>query len=563
MIAVLVCAGACGGSGAASPDGAPVDAVAHVELGVEPQLLRLATVPAGGESAPMSLHVTVSGEGFSGPVEVRVQGAQAQHFRVEAPGCAALARASDGCEVRVRFAPQESGLLGADLVVSAAGTAATARLEGIALVPLDVTLQPRSWYFGREVIATAHQPPLNDAPALFTLANRSSHELPAFTAEVVGDDAQEFAVENESCGSSVPAARDCVVRVQFRPTSRGEKAATLRIRSGTTTLLAALTGRSVTPPHLVVPEDVSFGAASAPGAFELVEIRNDGEGPTGALTVDVEGPQRAAFVLTEDGCNERDLDGGQACTIKLGFAPANFGMKAATLRVKSASGVSAAVPLAGLADDASGLSALTLSSDGELGLVVVGGPPVNQGVKVTNDSNGLVTLLGATVEGDVRPGEITVVDDACPATLEPGESCLLAVQVLAQAHAGPPSWSVKVAAQPGAPAVRELKPRFLVDVSPLAMDFGRLPADRAASGPISFTFRNQGTEALPEPMFDLTGTGASQYVLESSACRGPIIGECKVRVLFAPRAAGEWPASLRVLALQVQVAEIQLSGARM
>jgi PASTA domain-containing protein/TIR domain-containing protein len=101
------------------------------------------------------------------------------------------------------------------------------------------------------------------------------------------------------------------------------------------------------PPTLTVlrvtPAQVEFGEQplQVAGPASVVTLANGGGAPLRVRSVKIEGPNAAEFTLGESQCNERKLDPGESCSIKLTFIPRASGVRVATLAI-AAEGTSAA-----------------------------------------------------------------------------------------------------------------------------------------------------------------------------------------------------------------------------
>lgn len=88
----------------------------------------------------------------------------------------------------------------------------------------NFTLKPAALEFGEQALFTG-------TTQYFWLQNKDASSLPVHEIGVRGADRQQFSVATR-CGDSVAAGDGCRIRVAFRPTSVGEKSATLRVTAG-------------------------------------------------------------------------------------------------------------------------------------------------------------------------------------------------------------------------------------------------------------------------------------------------------------------------------------------
>ncbi len=88
-----------------------------------------------------------------------------------------------------------------------------------------LTLSPRSIAFGEQKVSTT------SAARLVTVTNTSAAAVPITSVALAGPGAGQFAYIN-GCGSSLAGKAQCVIKVTFRPTSKGSKTATLNVNGG-------------------------------------------------------------------------------------------------------------------------------------------------------------------------------------------------------------------------------------------------------------------------------------------------------------------------------------------
>ncbi|MDQ2962406.1 MAG: choice-of-anchor D domain-containing protein [Pseudomonadota bacterium] len=93
----------------------------------------------------------------------------------------------------------------------------------------------------------------------------------------------------------------------------------------------------------VTPAQVEFGEQPLriAGPTAVVTLANGGGAPLRVRSVKIEGSNAAEFTLGESQCNERKLDPGESCSIKVTFSPQASGTRVATLAI-AAEGTSTA-----------------------------------------------------------------------------------------------------------------------------------------------------------------------------------------------------------------------------
>ena len=121
------------------------------------------------------------------------------------------------CTIRIAFKPASLGSLNGTLTVTdnVASSPQTATLSGTGIAP--VTVSPASLSFGK--LPVGETSPAKNV----TLTNNQSSALSFNNIYASGN----FAVESNTCGSSIAALASCSARITFSPTTTGSKTGTL------------------------------------------------------------------------------------------------------------------------------------------------------------------------------------------------------------------------------------------------------------------------------------------------------------------------------------------------
>ncbi|HYP27275.1 MAG TPA: choice-of-anchor D domain-containing protein [Blastocatellia bacterium] len=90
--------------------------------------------------------------------------------------------------------------------------------------PPTASISPLSLSFGDQVAKTSSK------PQRVTITNSGGKDLYINSVVLSGDEASEFAMQNDSCtGATIPAGKSCVVDVVFTPTAKDTRNASLVI----------------------------------------------------------------------------------------------------------------------------------------------------------------------------------------------------------------------------------------------------------------------------------------------------------------------------------------------
>lgn len=163
-----------------------------------------------------------------------------------------------------------------------------------------------------------------------------------FIAIIAGGDTASFELVEESCsGVLIEPGESCSAKLRFRPQGTGLKQARLALfgESDGGTMIG-LVGEGVAPVLSLSPGSFDFGtvAAGTRGAAQPFAVRNGGSSALELGGVGIVGSDPDQFLLAGDECTGATLAAGQACQVRVRFAPDSAGAKAATLRVGAPGG---------------------------------------------------------------------------------------------------------------------------------------------------------------------------------------------------------------------------------
>jgi hypothetical protein len=208
----------------------------EIQFSPNPASFGAASVGAVGSTGTIT--VTNVGRISTGFFIAVISGGDVASFRLLEESCTGRELQPGGvCSIHIRFAPQSAGPKRATLSVFGEG-------EGGMQVPLSgegipaaVTLAPLSHDFGRRAAGTRSR------LRSFLVRNDGSTPLALGAASLIGANPDQFSLAGDECTDVVLApGAGCQVRVRFVPSSRGKKAAKLRIASDGGAFTAGLTG---------------------------------------------------------------------------------------------------------------------------------------------------------------------------------------------------------------------------------------------------------------------------------------------------------------------------------
>lgn len=167
---------------------------------------------------------------------------------------------------------------------------------------------------------------------------------------ISGTGASAYVIESETCiGSTVDSTSTCLAKVHFAPTAAGLMTATLAITgSANGAVTIALTGSGATAGALAfTPTSGVFGNVTSGAMFDVaLQLQDVGTTPTGAITLDISGPDAAVFFVTANNCGG-GVAASASCNLTVRFSPATTGARSATLTATDAWGGSMTLSLSG------------------------------------------------------------------------------------------------------------------------------------------------------------------------------------------------------------------------
>jgi hypothetical protein len=355
-------------------------------------------------------------------------------YTISGGTCAGSALAAkSSCTVIVELKPAAPvGPKPATLTVGGA----SASLTGVALTPSTLKLAPTSNDFGS--LATG-EPSL---PFTFTVTNSGGTSSGTLTVTV--SDKTDYTIGGTCNGHELASGgAPCTVTVVFNPGATGAKPAILTVAPATgTPIMAMLTGTGRTPAQLTLTPDsndfapVAVGSAGTEAPFT---IANNGESPTGTLTIALTGTDASSFKIGSKTCSTT-LDAKASCQVGVQFKPGSVGVKSAMLSVSANPGGDVATTLGGTAGNALGVTTVagttvithmsdgtvfqtvTAQDDGTAHVIVPAGGMVT--VAIMSPFQGLDYYLATVVDvfgvTGIAPGGQLDVPSPPPGTAQPG-----------------------------------------------------------------------------------------------------------------------------------------------
>ena len=294
----------------------------------------------------------------SGALAVSLGGPNPTQFKILGTGSCmkgvTTLAAGATCTINVKFNPTATatGNKSATLEVSASpGGLVHTAVYGTAT---HLALSPATGHaFGSVVAGSA-----GSAAFTFTVKNTGTAPSGALTVSLGGTNPHQFNILGTgTCVSgttNLAVGATCTIKITFKPTTTGNKSATLSVSSSPGGIASAtLTGTGTNAHFTLSPTSHAFGsvvAGSAGSAAFTFTARNTGTAPSGAFAVSLSGANPKQFNILGTGTcvsGTTNLAVGATCTIKIAFKPTTAGNKSATLNVSSSPGGIASATLTG------------------------------------------------------------------------------------------------------------------------------------------------------------------------------------------------------------------------
>lgn len=316
-------------------------------LTLTPNQLDFGPITINKQSASQRITVKNTGTQAALNLGVALSGMSTQFVTV-GNTCATTLSGGGSCDVDLQFKPTMTGMLSAQLDVTADQTpAAHAPVAGQGLAVSDLALMPGTYDFG--ALATGRS-----ASKQFTVQNTGTVTTGALNVQIVGANASQYSVTAGCTNLTLNAGESCMFNVVFAPTALGSLPATVEVSGSPGGMSPAqLSGIGLVPAAFIIsPAAATFGPIDAglpvTRGFRLMN--------TGQETSDV-----AAFSFTQlkpdftvdaGTCAGVRLAGDAGCTFGVTFLPAGWEdtMGQVVASAQAGGTASVAVHALGLAD---------------------------------------------------------------------------------------------------------------------------------------------------------------------------------------------------------------------
>lgn len=438
------------------------------------------------------------------------------------------------CSIQVKFAPNRTGSLTGQVVVSAniAGGQLNVSLAGNGLPPDRVILAPSSLDFGSTAVGS--RSPVLPAQAV----NNGTTAVSITSLSISGP----FVIVTNSCGTStLPAQYSCQIQLAFAPTQAGSATGTLTMvdEAGTQTMALSGIGQAVATDSLSATS-LSFPgtAAGTLSDAQSITLTNSGDIALNSISISVTGPFQSSHT-----CNAQ-LAPNSACSIRVIFAPAQSGNLTGSLTVVDSIRTQT-ISLSGSGLEKAALSVVPPSITFAGQQVGVASAP--ETITVSNVGGASMANVGFQFTGSAA-ANYAISATNCGATLAAGASCTAqivftppatgnigATLVISSSTVGVQPFSVSLngGGQVGGG----------VSVRPSQINFSIVPVGQASTGQIVTITNGSGFTIR-----SLSLSSNAPFVLSQNNCTDALAAgaTCTVTVKFQPTISGAVTGSLTV-----------------
>jgi len=490
-----------------------LSSVPQTTMTVSPTTLNFSGQPLQTVSSPQTVTVT-----NTGATNLTVSSISINGDFFETDNCGNAIAASGTCQISVTFDPSTSGTRSGTLTISAniAGGQETVSLSGTGTTQSAIVVLPNSVNFGDLQVATV------STAQEVTISNTSAAPVALTSESVTGP----FAIQTNTCTSTLASNTECTLALVFQPTVAGSASGVLTVASAQGTESIGLSGTgenpatdTVSPTSLIFPATPE-GTVSTP---QTITLTNNGGVPLTGIQVLTSGDFQVI-----NGC-VASLNPQSACSLTVQFAPHATGTETGSVRITDSVG-SQNVSLSGTgtAPPTDTLSPTSLIFPA----TQIGQSAPTQAITVTNSGGAALTQLTIHVVGagfgeSNNCGSTLLAQSVCTITVTFQASSIGVVTGQIDVTDSIRSQIVPLTASGVTPAGDSL--------TPLSLDFGG-QIIATASAPKTITLSNNTQTTLSGIQIQ----SSNPDFIYTKACSTTLSagGSCAIEVEFEPHAGG-------------------------
>jgi hypothetical protein len=461
-------------------------------------------------------------------------------FGVSSTSCNSLA-AGATCKINIVFHPTKSGSFSEVLTVNDSDNSSPQLVQ---LVGSSGALEFSSTSLNLGTVTVGTQ---GTTPASLTLTNTGSSAISLNSYTFSQPD--YFLDPSSTCGSSLAGSSNCVLEIDFKPTTTGTRSGTLVVTdsdtSSPTTINLTGVGQAASN-HLVLSAT----------SFNL-----------GTVTVGTIGSSKATLTLTNNGtmaisfnslvysdpeyfedasstCGS-SLAASTSCIIYTDFKPTTTGTRPATLTITDSDPSSpSTITLTGVGKAAPTLSLSATSFN--LGTVTVGTIGSSKATLTLTNNGTTAITFNSLVYSDSEYFEDA--SSTCGSSLAGSSSCIIYTDFKPTTTGTRPATLTITDSDPSSPSTITLtgvgKAAATLQLSATSFNLGRVRVGTTGSAKATLTLTNNGTAAITINSLVYSDSEYSEDA--SSTCTSSLAGSssCIIYTDFSPTTSGTRPATL-------------------
>ncbi|MGB7190568.1 MAG: choice-of-anchor D domain-containing protein, partial [Acidobacteriaceae bacterium] len=514
--------------------------------------LSFGSVGIGGSSASQTITVT---NGTSASVALSgagISGTNAADFAVSSTTCGSSLGASASCTANVFFKPTATGARGATWAVNDGSGPLSVALSGSGVSSAgSASASPTSITWGQVAVGQA------GGPKTATLANTGGSPISISSIAFTGANSGDFAIYQQTCGSTLAASASCTVTILFKPTASGTRTANLAFidsasNSPQQVSLSGLGAGGSSGTVAASPTSLNFGSVSlgSSSASQIITVTNSTSSSVTMSASVISGANSGDFAISSTSCGST-LAASASCTASVLFEPTAAGARAAawTLTIGS-SPTPLSVALSGSGVNSSGITLTASPSSMVWGSVPFGQTSGAKTATLTNGGSAAVSINSITVTG-VNPGDFSVSSNTCGSSLAASSSCVATIFFAPKATgertatlsfndaAGNSPQTIPLSGTGGAST------SGAVTTEPSRLTFPQTLIGTTSST-LTASLMNGGASAINLSGSAMQGAQASEFTQVSTTCGASLASNtsCTVEIAFAPAGAGTRTATL-------------------
>jgi hypothetical protein len=452
------------------------------------------------------------------------------------------------CTVQIVFAPTATGLRSGQLTINgnfiAGNGQANVLLSGTGTTPASIILTPAALTFAATIVGQT------TAAQTITVSNTGGTTATLQTPVLTGE-TTDFNLTANTCTTTLAPNAQCVLSIDFTPTTDGPRAATLSLTDNVGTQTAALSGTGQFPAtDTLTPLTLSFPqqTINTTSPAQTITLSNTGDLALTSIAPSLT-PGDFAFTTT---CTTT-LPAKSSCTFSVTFTPTATGTRSSTLTITDALH-SQAFLLSGIGITPASIvltpTSLTFAT------TIVNQTTAAQNITISNTGDNPATLQTPIIAGEST--DFALSANTCGVTLPSQTGCTVSITFTPTA-AGARSATLSITDNVGTQ-------------SATLIGTGNAPAtDTLAPTALTFAQQTIGTTS-PAQQVTLTNTGGVALTLISASvspgdfavtnsCGNSLAANstCAFSVSFAPTASGARSATLTI-SDQFRSQTVALSG---